>query len=62
MKKINYKKYKITSKKYMGTDSYSWAIYINGEPVIVGLLKSQIPYYKKRAYKMYVVGEGKDEK
>lgn len=42
-----YKKYKITSRKYMGNDSHSYAIFLNNTPKFTGLSKREIPYYKK---------------
>ena len=38
---------KITAKKYMGDDTGSWAIFVNGRPVVTGLTKREISYYKK---------------
>jgi hypothetical protein len=41
---------KITAKKWNGNDKYSWAIFISGKnkPIITGLAKSEIPFYKKQ--------------
>ena len=41
------KKHKITAKKYMGDDLYSWAVFYKGVPRFTGLGKSEIPYYKR---------------
>lgn len=41
------KKHKITAKKYMGDDEYSWAVFYKGVPRFTGLGKSEIPYYKR---------------
>lgn len=44
---------KVTVKKWNGDDSYSWAIFRNGEVVFAGLTKHQIPYYKEKAKQGY---------
>lgn len=36
---------KITYKKYMGDDLYSWAVFVNGRPVITGLNRRMAKYY-----------------
>ena len=41
------KKHKITAKKYMGDDEYSWAVFYKGVPRFTGLGKSEIPHYKR---------------
>ena len=46
LKKL-FKKYKITAKKHMGDDAYSWAVFENSIPRMVGLTKSEVNYYKK---------------
>lgn len=38
---------KITAKKYMGDDSASWAVFVDGRAVVTGLTKSEVPYYKR---------------
>ena len=43
---------KITAKKYEGDDSASWAVFLNGRPVMTGLTKSEVPYYKKQVLEM----------
>ena len=48
---------KITSKKYMGDDKYSWAIFIDGKPFVTGLMKREINYYIKQAKKKYEIQE-----
>ena len=43
-------KIKITAKKWMGDDCYSWAVFRSdhpNEPCFSGLSKSEVPYYKK---------------
>ncbi len=44
---------KITARKYMGDDAYSWAIFRDGRPVFTGLSRSQVAYYRKEAEKGY---------
>lgn len=51
LKKL-YKKHKITAKKYMGDDVYSWAVFENGRPKMTGISKFEVNYYKKQVLKM----------
>lgn len=44
-------KSRITAKKYTGDDAYSWAVFIDGRPLVTGLVKSEVPYYKRLAQK-----------
>ena len=44
---------KITSRKYQGNDAYSWAIFVNGVPVVTGLSRNEVPYYKKKISEKY---------
>lgn len=39
---------KITARKYMGDDAYSWAVFVDGRVTVSGLSRSQVPYYKKQ--------------
>ncbi len=36
---------RITSRKYMGDDAYSWAVFLDGRPAYTGLSKGQVRYY-----------------
>lgn len=45
--KVVCKKFGITARKYGGDDAYSWAIFVKGKPVMEGLSKSEVNYYKK---------------
>lgn len=47
------RKPKITAKKFMGDDAYSWAVFIDGRPAFTGLSRSQVAYYKKVAEQGY---------
>jgi hypothetical protein len=40
---------KITARKWRGDDKGSWAIFVSNQsyPVVSGLTKSEVPYYKK---------------
>jgi hypothetical protein len=40
---------KLTARKFNGDDQHSWAIFRDGQsrPVVTGLSKRQIPYYKR---------------
>jgi len=44
---------KITARKYMGNDAYSWAVFIDDNPFVKGLSKRETAYYKKLAAKVY---------
>jgi len=43
-----FKKYSITAKKHEGDDSYSWAIFHKGQPVVSGLSRPEVAYYKNQ--------------
>ena len=45
---------KITARKYGGDDKGSWAIFVTGQsyPVVEGLNRSEVPYYKKQVEKL----------
>jgi hypothetical protein len=47
-------KRKITARKYEGDDKRCWAIFVGNQsyPVVAGLEKSEIPYYKKQVEKL----------
>lgn len=40
---------KITARKWDGDDAYSWAVFIDGKPMVTGLSRREVPYYKKQA-------------
>lgn len=44
---------KVTAKKYMGDDAYSWAVFIDGRPAFTGLCRSQVAHYRKVAEQGY---------
>jgi hypothetical protein len=45
---------RIIARKYNGDDSYSWAIFVEGQsyPIIAGLQKNEVPYYKKQVQEL----------
>lgn len=47
------KKPKITSRKYEGDDMYSWAIFVNDQPVMTGLSRDEMFYYKDQIKKKH---------
>ena len=49
--KAEFKKYGITAKKYGGDDMYSWAVFVKGRPMMTGLGKSEVSYYKMQILK-----------
>ncbi len=44
---------KVTTRKYMGDDAYSWAVFVNGRPVVTGLSKTEAAYHKKQVAEIY---------
>ena len=54
-------KKRVTAKKHMGDDRYSWAVFLDGRPVITGLAKTQVKYYKGQVRKINNIDET-DEK
>lgn len=40
---------RITARKHMGDDAASWAVFVDGRPMVTGLTKPEVPYYKKQA-------------
>jgi len=42
---------KITARKHMGDDLYSWAVFVDGRPRVTGLSKREVPYWKARLAK-----------
>jgi hypothetical protein len=46
-KERNMTKPKITARKYLGDDQYSWAVFKDGRPVVTGLTRREVAYYKK---------------
>jgi hypothetical protein len=45
---------KITARKFGVDDQRSWAIFVEGQsfPVVAGLEKSEVPYYKRMTEKI----------
>ena len=45
---------KITARKYGGDDAGSWAVFVEGQsyPVVAGLTRSEVPYYKRQIEKL----------
>lgn len=41
-------KKRITAKKYMGDDAASWAVFLDGRPVVTGLYQREVSYHRKR--------------
>ena len=52
-------KQRITARKYQGDDLYSWAVFLDGRPMMTGLSKREVPYYKKQVEKNYINEETK---
>ena len=48
---------RVTARKFQGDDKYSWAVFIDGRPMVTGLGQSEVDYYKRMAYKKL---QGKD--
>lgn len=55
-------KKRVTAGIYsMGDDIYSWAVFLDGYPVITGISKSQTAYYKRMVRERNGLAE-KDER
>lgn len=52
-------KSRITARKYQGDDAGSWAVFIDGKPMVTGLTRREVPYYKSEAAKVIAKQEGK---
>lgn len=52
---------RVTARKYMGDDLYSWAVFIDGHPFVTGLGHREVPYYKKVAEELLQKGKRHDE-
>jgi len=46
-----FRKHGVSVRKYMGDDQYSWAVFLRGRPVITGLHRSEVDYYKRQVLK-----------
>jgi hypothetical protein len=55
--KKDYKKFGITAKKYMGDDMYSWAVFVKGRPVMTGLSRGEVDYYKRSVLTQLIIHE-----
>lgn len=53
------KKNRITARKYLGDDSASWAVFVDGHLFTSGLTKREVAYYKEQAQEMLDKAEGK---
>lgn len=43
---------RVTARKHDGDDVNSWAVFIDGVPMVTGLTWREVPYYKKEAAKI----------
>jgi len=41
------KRKRVTMRKYLGDDLYSWAVFVDGRPVLTGLSRSEAQYHVK---------------
>lgn len=41
-------KSRVTARKYLGDDRGSWAVFVDGRPVVTGLEKSEVAYYRRK--------------
>lgn len=39
---------RVTARKYGGDDAHSWAVFLDGRPVVTGLSRSEVPYHRAR--------------
>ena len=51
-------KRRIAVKKYMGDDAYSWAVFVDGRPVVSGLSRSEARYHRGQVESMLAARDG----
>ena len=39
---------RVTARKYLGDDAYSWAVFVDGRPAVTGLSRREVPYWRAR--------------
>lgn len=49
-----FKQYGITARKYMGDDMYSWAVFVKGRPMMTGLSRGEVDYYKRSVLRQLI--------
>ena len=42
------RKARITVGKFNGNDAYSWAVFVDGRPVVTGLTRREVSYHRAR--------------
>ena len=52
-----FRKYNITARKYEGDDTYSWAVFHKGQPVVSGLSRPEVAYYKNQVLQSLKIKE-----
>lgn len=40
---------RVTARKWGGDDRASWAVLVDGRPVMTGLYRSEVDYYRRQA-------------
>lgn len=50
---------KVTSRKWMGNDLYSWAVFVDDKPVVTGLSKSEAAYHHRQIVELYKAKAGR---
>jgi hypothetical protein len=53
---------RVTARKYGGDDAYSWAVFIDGRPMVTGLNNSIVPHYRNEAHKIVAKKMGVEPK
>lgn len=48
----------VRTRKFRGNDAFSWAVFVNGRPVLTGLSRAEASYQKKIVTGMYAEKEG----
>ena len=43
---------RVTVRKYMGDDQYSWAVFLDGLPRMTGLMRSEVSFYKREVERL----------
>ena len=50
---------KITMRKFGGTDRYSWAVLVDGEPLVTGVTRTEAGYHRRHINEMYAAKEAR---
>jgi len=51
------KRKRVTARKYMGDDTHSWAVFLDGLAKVTGLTRREVDYYKRQLRDKYNIKE-----